>query len=139
MSAHDRDDRLREAFTRLREEVEPRVPDLAHLLARRPVARRVGQGRLALSAALGVVLVFALVAIRDERATLPGAGREPLAGAFALDGYPWRGPTDFLLDLPGADLARTTPSFDVPSTRFPAILPPSPVRVDGHREGRSTR
>ena len=134
MSAHDRDDRLRDVFARLRGEVKPRVPDLAHLMARRPAARRVTQGRLALSAALGVVLMFALVAIRGERATPPGAGREPLAQAFALDGYPWRGPTDFLLDLPGAELARTTPSFDVTSTRFPAILLPS-----HDRGGRSTR
>jgi hypothetical protein len=139
MSAHDRDDRLRDAFARLRREVTPRVPDVARLLARRPAARRVTQGRLALSAALGVVLMFALVTIRGERATPPGAGREQFARALALDGYPWRGPTDFLLDLPGAELARAMPSFDATSTLLPAIELPAPEGVDGHRGGRSTR
>ena len=126
MSAHDRDDRLRDAFARLRREVERRVPDAARLLAYRPAPRRAVQRRLALSAALSVVLMLALVTIRGERATPPNAGRNLLTRALALDGYPWRGPTDFLLDLPGAELARTTPSFDATSTLLPAIELPAP-------------
>jgi hypothetical protein len=88
---------------------------------------------------LTVVLMLTLVTFRGERATPPGAGREQPARALALDGYPWRGPTDFLLELPGAELARTTPSFDATSTLLPAIELPPPERVDGHRGGRSTR
>lgn len=139
MNTHDRDDRLREAFARLRREVEPRVPDVTQLVARRPAARHVTQWRLALSAALSVVLLFALVTIRGERATSPRAGREPLALALARDDYPWRGPTDFLLDLPGAELARTTPSFDAMSTTLPATERSAPEEADGHRGGRSPR
>lgn len=137
MSAHDHDDRLRDAFARLRREVEPRVPDATRLLAHRPAARRATPGRLALSAAFGAALVLALVTIRGERATPPGAGREPRA--LVLDGYPWRGPTDFLLELPGAELTRTTPSFDGTPTLLPAIEQPAPKGVDGHRGGRTTR
>jgi hypothetical protein len=139
MSAHDRDDLLRDAFARLRREVEPRVPDAARLLARRPAAGRATQGRLVFSAALGVALTLLLVTIRGERATPPGAGGEPVTRAVALDGYPWRGPTDFLLDLPGAELARTTPSFDATSTLLPAIDLLSPERAEVHRGGRGTR
>jgi len=139
MSAHDRDDRLRDAFARLRREVEPRVPDAARLLARRPASRRATRGRLALSAALGVVLMLALVTIRGERARPPDTGRTPLARALAVDGYPWRGPTDFLLELPGAELARTTPSFDATSPPLPAIELPAPEGADGRRGGRNTR
>ena len=139
MSTHDRDDRLRDAFSRLRREVEPRVPDAARLLAHQPAPRRAARRRLALSAALSVMLVLALVTFRGERATPPDAVRKPLARAFALDGYPWRGPTDFLLELPGAELSRTTPSFDATPTLLPAIELPAPEGVDGHRGERSPR
>ena len=139
MSARDHDDKLRHAFARLRREVEPRVPDAARLWARRPAAGHATPWRVALGITLGVVLTLSLVTIRGERAKTPGAGGEPLARALAREGYPWRGPTDFLLDLPGAELTRTTPRFDATSALVPAIEPPAPERADGHRAERSTR
>ncbi len=139
MSAYDHDDRLRDAFARLRHEVKPRVPGAARLLAHRTAARRATHGRLVFSAVLSAVLMLALVTIRGERETPPGGGREQTVRALVLDGYPWRGPTDFLLELPGAELARTTPSFDATSALLPAIKLPAPEGPDGHRGGRGTR
>ena len=142
MNVPDRDERLLAVFARLRREVELRVPDAARLLAsprpaRRPAARR----RLALSAAMGLVAVIAIAMLRGERSMPTGAGREDAtrARAIALEGYPWRSPTDFLLELPGAELGRTTPSFDATSTLLPAIELRPRERADGHRGGRNTR
>lgn len=142
MNVPDRDERLRGAFARLRREVEPRVPDPTRLLAsprlaRRPAARR----RLALSAALGLVAVIAIAMLRGERSMPTGAGSEDVtrSRAIALAGYPWRSSTDFLLDLPGAELGRTTPTFDATSTLLPAIELRPRERADGHRGGRNTR
>ena len=142
MNVPDRDERLRAAFARLRTEVEPRVPDAARLLASpRPAGRRGARRRIALSAALGVVVTIALAMLRGERSMPPGAGSEDVARAraTALEGYPWRSPTDFLLELPGAELGRTTPSFDATSTLLPAIELRPRERADGHRGGRNTR
>lgn len=141
MSTHDRDERLRVVFARLRREVEPRVPDVARMLARRPAARRVARARLALSLSLAAVVTAALVLLRDQRAIEPGPGREDLARAraVALGGYPWRGPTDFLLELPGVELTRSTPTFDVASTMTTAITLRPPERADEPRGERNPR
>ena len=128
--SHDRDDRLRSAFQRLREDVRPRTPDAARTL--RAAAERRGRThvwprRVAFAGAAVLVVTLAVVVTIDvsqSRTPVP-AGEIARARALALSDYGWHAPTDFLLDTPGAELTRTTPSFDagislsVPSPRRP--------------------
>lgn len=112
MNTTNGDQHLREAFARLSREVALLVPEAESFVGRaraprrRTVAPRFVPG-LALASLLAVLVIVAVRSARraDERVTV--ARR-----AFLLRDGLWRAPTDFLLEVPGAALLRTTPSFD---------------------------
>ena len=99
----DRD--LRERFVALRREEEAGAPAIERLLARAKAraggkARRLGRPALALAAAAAVLLVIALLSLREPASSVPVP---PITE--------WRSPTDFLLQTPGREVLETLPRF----------------------------
>ena len=93
------DHELRDRFAAQRLENEASAPGFQHTLAAaaraRPVRRRTG---LRLAAAIALVAVIALLAVRNRHRP-----------DVDLVGARLHGPTDFLLQVPGAELLRTIP------------------------------
>ena len=98
---------LRERFERLRREDEASGPSFPAALAgaqrrrarRGPTVRRVAVAAIALA---GVVVAAVILDFRL-------GPRDPRVDLAATR---WRGPTDFLLRLPGADYLRTVPRLN---------------------------
>jgi hypothetical protein len=111
----ERDEKMRAAFRRLRDDVAPRTPDGNRMLrgadARRERAWQPGLAFGGLGVILVTVAVVITIDVRPGRTRIP-ASEIAAARALAMGDYGWRAPTDFLLDTPGAELTRTTPSFD---------------------------
>ncbi len=147
------DERLRETFAHLRRPGEPRVPEAKRFLeqtARRgrvsgraggrpdagigpmvPVwtARASTIGRRLAVASLAAALVAAALWTGWRATQSPLGRRDELRRSAALDPTRfgdglWRAPTDFLLDVPGAELLRTTPSLGVERPTIPAASDP---------------
>ena len=97
----DRD--LRERFARSREADRAQMPAFAAVVARAP-ARARARGRLAIGVAMAAALVVAAFVARDRIARSVGHVGLPTPTH-------WRSPTDFLLEIPGDELLRTTPAF----------------------------
>jgi len=103
MTRDDADRDLRERFARSREAERAQVPPFAAVVARaRTVAPR--RGGFAIGVAVAAAIVVAAYVARDHIG--PSLGRNAPATPTH-----WRSPTDFLLDVPGGDLLRTTPTF----------------------------
>ena len=150
MSKLPDDQGLRISFVRLRRVIERHVPDAAAFLeraakasdtarnltpeppARNRVARpRFMAPRLALATFLALVTIVMVWAAWHVRT--PGHRRHTDAAeerlAFNTDlRNPdfWRAPTDFLLDVPGSEFLRTTPSLVSFATPIPATEPSDP-------------
>jgi hypothetical protein len=150
VNAHDPDARMRERFAQLRRELAPQAPDAATLiaqqqLARQPVVRLAQRPRLAWAAAATVLLAAALMIARRERLAshdAPRAAGALLAQTLVSDAGTWRGPTDFLLDVPGDELTRGTPVFDGSASimfTVPAIDRDAPSGAPAGRDERSRR
>ncbi|HEU5262879.1 MAG TPA: hypothetical protein VFU41_15775 [Gemmatimonadales bacterium] len=98
---------LRERFERLRREDAAGGPSFRATLAgagRRRARRGPSVHRVA-AAAIAVATVVVAAVILDLRL----GPRDPRVDLAATR---WRGPTDFLLRLPGADYLRTVPRLD---------------------------
>jgi hypothetical protein len=111
----ERDDTLRGAFRRLRDDVAPRTPDANRMLRDAEARRgRAWQPGLAFAGFAAILATVAVVVAMDARWSRPRVAARDIAAAHALamGDVDWRAPTDFLLDTPGAELTRTTPSFD---------------------------
>ncbi len=110
---HDGDDDLRAWFDALRAEDRARAPAFDALLQN---ARAAGPRRrwlrlavpLAAAAGLAALLIARTPDSADAvfREAVVAWSTDPALGA-------WRSPTDFLLDVPGSDLLRTTPRLRV--------------------------
>lgn len=114
------DQRLRDAFARLHRELAPLAPNAERFVERARIARpHAGARSLAPGLALASVLaVLAIVAVWNSR---QASERAVIARQAAqLGESQWRAPTDFLLDVPGADLLRTTPAFDAGAPATPS-------------------
>lgn len=166
MKEHRADERLHEAFARLSRTIEPLVPGAERFLeqtARRrarvsgrvpglpdagigpmaPVrtARAPSLGPRVAVASLAAALTVAALWTAWRANQSPLGRRDEHRGSAALDlirfkdGL-WRAPTDFLLDVPGAELLRTTPglSFELPT--IPARVPSDPDRTHGSPSAR---
>lgn len=111
----ERDDPLRAAFRRLRDDVAPRVPDVDRMLresgARRGRGWQPGLAFAGFAAIVATVTAVIMIGMRGSRPRVP-ASEIAAAHALAMGDYGWRAPTDFLLDTPGAELTRTTPTFE---------------------------
>jgi hypothetical protein len=108
MTEHD-DHELGERFHALRREVAAAVPPFRSMLEAalaRPHPRRFGRAVVATALTL-VALVLIL--------TLRGRHR----AAVDLAGVRVHTPTDFLLQLPGADMLRTVPTLTIPGRGLP--------------------
>lgn len=119
------DQPLRDAFARLSREMAPLAPNAERFIERARVAGRPrGAVRLAPGLALASLLaVLAVVAVWDTRRA---GEREAVARQAAqLGNGQWRAPTDFLLDVPGAELLRTAPSFDTSPPAFHSARRPT--------------
>ena len=112
----DADDDLRESFGRLRSADQAEAPSFASLAARRHGARsgavsawlRVGAAAAGLAvAAYGVRAALTWTGHANEPARAQSLAAELLSPTAVR----WNAPTDFLLDVPGARLLRTAPSF----------------------------
>ena len=155
MSDHRADERLRETFARLSQTIEPLVPEAERFIeqtARRrarvsgrapgrpdvgidpmaPVrtARSFKIGRRLAVACLTAALTIAALwttwranqpplGRRDEH--LRSAALDPVRFGDAL----WRAPTDFLLDVPGVELLRTTPALGLEPSTIPSTSGPT--------------
>jgi len=118
MSDRPRDQRLREAFTRLSREIAPLAPDAERFVGRARAARRRADVR-SLAPGLALASLLAVLTIAAVWSARRAGERERVARQAAqLGDGPWRAPTDFLLDVPGAELLRTTPSFDTSPPTF---------------------
>ena len=91
----------------------------------------------------GLLVALATVAVWAAwRATKPALDRPTAArpAAVSTDGLwndgLWRAPTDFLLEVHGAALLRTTPSIGVALPTFPAATPPNLNRTPADRPAR---
>lgn len=111
----DSDDDLRGRFTRFREEERARGPSFGTVRARTPRApSRPTMLLSGLAAAAAAVALIAYGAIRVLGPSGPGAPPTPVTVAplqAVLVSARWTSPTDFLLDVPGASLLRTVPTF----------------------------
>lgn len=119
----DSDEDLRGRFARLREEERALAPAFGAVRAR---ARRVPSRPTMLLSGLAAAASFALIAYGAVHVLGPP---EPTDAALApaqimLTSTRWTGPTDFLLDVPGASLLRTVPTF---GRVLHPIVPLSPV------------
>jgi hypothetical protein len=96
---------LRTAFQKLRSELEPASPSFHDVREKRVL--RIGRPRYLRFLAAGVMLL-AIVAffVREKSATTA----RPETSITE-----WKAPTDFLLDLPGQEMLRATPSFGEPA------------------------
>lgn len=105
---------LREGFDRLRREDAAGVPSFRATLAR-AARRRAGRPSARLRLVAGAITVAAVLA-----ALVLGVGLLRAPGSrgvrVELAATRWRGPTDFLLRLPGAELLRTVPSIGAVNT-----------------------
>ena len=136
---HDHDHDLRERFAALRDEETSRAPDFdATVRAARKTGgtsrSRPAAWKVAAAAAIVIATGVALVAERERVTTSviapsakPGAagGAAPTTAARPVL---WRGPTDFLLEMPDSDLLGTIPALGgkggwnlTPPTRAPSI------------------
>ncbi len=128
---------LRRVFVQLRCELGSLVPDPEQSLVSpttRPRHRALAP-RVAWAGAVGVAVVALLWGA--WRWMWP-AGQEatpPYAAIVIGDGL-WRGPTDFLLEVPGSELLRTAPSI---GTALPTLSPRMPIYPvpNDRRTGRS--
>lgn len=126
MSSSDDTD-LREAFRALRDEARRSAPSFSGLTS--PEAWRAGRrSRLRRRGALAVLMtaavtVLALVVVRVPAKPLDYE-RFTAETGIDLGEVGWQAPSDFLLEIPGADLLRTLPVQD--------RIPPAPV-PDGAR------
>jgi len=120
MSDHLRDQRLRDAFARLSREIAPQAPDAARFVGRARSARGRAHPR-SLAPGLALASVLAVLAVVAFWGARRAGEREIVARQAAqLGNGRWRAPTDFLLDVPGAELLRTTPSFDTSPPTLPS-------------------
>lgn len=105
---------LEELFRALRRRAATATPSFnATLAAARHGAQPRRPVRLVAAVAAGIVIVLLAV-------TLVGR-HEPRAGAVDLAATTWEGPTDFLLQTPGADLLRNVPALG--TTRLERSFP----------------
>lgn len=139
MTEHREDEDLRESFARLRRAIEPIVPGARCFvesaarrsarssdrsrrrresepswIAARATRRIAVWSRFAIAGLVAALTVTALWTARqapDSRHTRRAEDPERRALGAQLENGLWRAPTDFLLDVPGADLLRTTPSI----------------------------
>ncbi len=123
------DTRLRESFGQLRRALAPLAPDAARSVAAaalRARRRAALAPRLAWAGALAILTLasawgawrMARPAREELRSRHPAAaGREGLR----------RLPTDFLLEVPGGELLRTTPSLGTATLIFAPATPHGPV------------
>lgn len=108
--SHD-DEELRRLFRQERERQSARVPSFERVMARTPaVRRRPWAPWLVLGAAMAAVGVVMVARGRPQR------GAEP---AFTFVAGDLRMPTDFLLDIAGAETLRTVPSIGRTDDWFP--------------------
>lgn len=106
------DDEFEEVFHRARARDTAWTPSFERVLARRPAVRR-----RPWVLAVGAVAAVALVAVGVVRSR-PRRTVEP---PFAITVGSLRMPTDFLLDIAGAETLRTVPSFGRADDWFPNI------------------
>ena len=102
MTHDDADRDLRERFARSKAADRAQMPSFAAVSARSRAAPR--RGRFAIGVAVAAAIVIAAYVARDH------IGRSVGRDTPATPTH-WRSPTDFLLDVPGGDLLRTTPTF----------------------------
>jgi hypothetical protein len=102
--ARDRD--LRERFARLRTQESARAPGFGAVMNRRRADTSIARALrpLALAAAALLLVTWAARETADPPPPVPAFVAAPA----------WRSPTDFLLDVPGAELLRTTPRIGRP-------------------------
>ena len=104
---------LRERFAQLREHDQRRPPLFGAVLARSGRQHSAPIGALRVTLAAAGIRVAALLLHTPNRPSAEQAVRYPQAN--------WRAPTDFLLDVPGDDMLRTTPDFGW-SPQWPVTL-----------------
>jgi hypothetical protein len=137
MTSSDED--LRDRFAELREEQRTHAPSFGSVRTR---AKRVPSRPTRLLSSLAAAASLALIAYgavhvlgRSEENVPPAvAALSPVQAMLAS--ARWTGPTDFLLDVPGASLLRTVPTFGralppiVPLSALPDGRPRDSVRHD---------
>jgi len=140
MSDHRSDERLRESFARLSRTIEALVPEPERFIeqtARRRVrAFKIGR-RLAVASLAAGLTVAALwttwhanqppLGRRDEHHR--SAALDPVRFGDGL----WRAPTDFLLDVPGAELLRSIPALGLELSTPSANGPTSTLELPSAR------
>ena len=119
------DERVREAFQRLRSDTEATgAPDFRAMLDRArqdaaaapavPLARRIPRRRVVWAGGIASAAVAATIAAvlltRGDSDTSADAEFERLVASYASEAGAWRSPTDALLDVPGSGLTRALPS-----------------------------
>ena len=113
------DDDLRSAFAALeRDRSGPSFAELTDPRALDGTRRRHRRRRGALS--LAVLAVAAIVALCARSGTGPDFDRFTALTGIDLGEVTWRAPSDFLLDVPGRDLLRTTPLIEIQPPALPA-------------------
>jgi hypothetical protein len=115
---NDEDRRLRQSFTRLRDEDRESAPSFDHILhreRRRPPALRprLAAIRVTMAAAAVVLLILTVPPLVERIRPDPEAGR--LAAEIQRTSTVWRSPTDFLLER------RPPPWRGVPAIGRPAV------------------
>jgi len=98
------DSRLRTHFANLREEDRSAAPPFARTAAAAAASSRRGSSLRIALAAMPVLAIAAILALRTHRST--DAGPCELAA--------WSSPTAFLLETPGKQLLSQAPRFGVP-------------------------
>ncbi len=123
------DEKLRKAFDSLRRGNQVSVPSFASLTSPAALeAQRWRHRRRRIAIAAAVILPAAFI-------LRPRANNEPDFERFAaLTGIDpgqvtWRAPSDFLLDVPGRDLLRRVPLFEI---HAPTVAPDSARRPDSN-------
>ncbi len=109
----DTDRELRERFHTLRGDVGRGAPAFSATLSSLARLRRSRSGLRHSMAAIAAAASVGLVVFAVAHS---GARRAPLVGLAVVR---WEGPTDFLLETPGAELLRTVPEFTMEGRLLP--------------------
>ena len=138
---NDEDRRLRQSFTRLRDEDQEGAPSFEHILHRErhqpPAVRpRLAVIRMTMAAAALVLLILTVPPLVERLRPEREAGR--LAAELQRTSTVWRSPTDFLLErrpppwrgVPtiGRPLRQTTPALGAPEGGDDETDPENPGR-----------
>ena len=123
MTPNREDTPLHALFAALRAQEAAAARTFEHTLADARAQTRRQSRSMPLRPAVAIIAVVLLaLVVRAVPVRPPDARPRSSAAPIDLTSHLWRAPTDFLLDLPGAELLRTIPTLGQP---YPGLTPPS--------------